>query len=185
MSTSFAIDVPATVIDRLRRGDARAFETVYRLFERPVYSLAWRMLGDADEAREVLHDTLLQVFERIAQFRGDAPFWGWLRQIAVNASLLVIRRRRLDYVEDVPEPEVAARAFEPAVAGHDLERALHSVSVLTRSVLWLYFVEGYTHEEIARAFDRSVSFSKTHVSRGTEKLRQLLHAGQESLAYAT
>jgi RNA polymerase sigma factor (sigma-70 family) len=185
MSSSFAIDIPATTIAQLRRGDARAFEQIYRLFERPVYSLAWRMLGDPDEAREVLHDTLLQVFERVAQFRGESPFWGWLRQIAVNQALMCIRKRRLDYVDEVPEPEMLMRTLDPAIAGVDLERALHDVPVLTRSVLWLYFVEGYTHEEIARAFDRTVSFSKTQVSRGTEKLRHLLDVGREALAYAT
>jgi RNA polymerase sigma-70 factor (ECF subfamily) len=177
MSSGFAIDVPATVIAQLRRGDARAFEQVYRLFERPVYALAWRMLDDAHEAREVLHDTLLTVFEKVAQYRADSPFWGWLRQIAVNQSLMRLRKRRLDYVEELPEPEALLRTLDPAIAGADLERALRNVSALTRSVLWLYFVEGYTHEEIARAFDRTVSFSKTQVSRGTEKLRHLLDVG--------
>lgn len=181
----FAIDVPQAVVERLARGDDRAFEQVYRLFERPVHALAWRMLDDADEAREVMHDTFLHVYEKAGQFRGDAPFWGWLRQIAVNQSLMCLRRRKLDYVDEVPEPVTLLRHLEPAIIGADLERALRGVSALTRSVLWLYFVEGYTHEEIARAFDRTVSFSKTQVSRGTEKLRDLLDIGKEAIAYAT
>ncbi len=183
-ASSFAIDVPQSLIKRLRAADMQALEQVYRLFERPVYALAARMLGDADEAREVLHDALLQVFDKIGQFRGDSPFWGWLRQIAVNEVLMRLRKRKLDYVDELPEPEHVLRALDVSVGGIDLERALTELSPLTRSVLWLYFVEGYTHDEIARAFDKTVSFSKTQVSRGTEKLRDLLHSGKESMAYA-
>ena len=84
--SSFAIDVPAALLDRARRGDSHAFEQIYRLFERPVYNLAWRMLNDAEEAQEILHDAMLTLFGKIAQFRGDAPFWGWLRQIAINEA---------------------------------------------------------------------------------------------------
>ena len=82
-----------------------AFERIYRLFERPVYTLALRLLGDRDEAQEILHDTMLKLFQNIDSYRGDSPFWGWLRQIAANESLMRLRKRaRLAYVEDVPEP---------------------------------------------------------------------------------
>src|SRR5262249_55978253 len=91
-STHFAIDVPDSLIARLRRSDARAFEQVYRLFERPVYTLARRMLDDEHEAQDVLHETMLSVIDKLQQFRGSAPFWGWLRQIAVNAVLMRLRK---------------------------------------------------------------------------------------------
>jgi RNA polymerase sigma-70 factor (ECF subfamily) len=173
MST-FAIDVPASVIDRLKRGDERALEQVYRLFERPAFTLAWRLLGDRDEAQEVLHDAMLALIDRVGQFRGESPFWGWLRQICVNESLMRLRKRRLDYVDEVPEPEDVLRAPEPVIERADLERALEGLSPTARSVVWLYYVEGWTHEEIARSFDRTVSFSKTQLSRGTRRLRDLL-----------
>lgn len=182
--SSFAIDVPTSVIDRLKRGDERALEQVYRLFERPVFTLAWRLLGDRDEAQEVLHDAMLALIDRIGQFRGESPFWGWLRQICVNESLMRLRKRRLDYVEEVPEPEDIARQLEPAIERADLERALDTLSPTARSVVWLYYVEGWTHEEIARSFDRTVSFSKTQLSRGTRKLRDLLRVDKGARAYA-
>jgi RNA polymerase sigma-70 factor (ECF subfamily) len=183
MST-FAIEVPAPVIDHLKAGDHAALEQVYRLFERPVFTLAWRLLGDRDEAQEVLHDAMLALIDRIGQYRGDAPFWGWLRQICVNESLMRLRKRRLDYVDELPEPEDVARQLEPAIERADLERALDGLSPTARSVVWLYYVEGWTHEEIARSFDRTVSFSKTQLSRGTRKLRDLLQVGEGAQAYA-
>jgi RNA polymerase sigma-70 factor (ECF subfamily) len=182
--TSFAIDIPHALIERLRRGDMRAYEQVYRLFERPAYSLAWRMLGDADEAREILHDAMITLFDKLGQFRGDAPFWGWLRQIVVNEALMRLRKRRVDYVDEVPEPETLIGDATERLDAQDLERALAELPPLTRSVVWLYYVEGYTHEEIASAFDKSVSFSKSQILRGTQKLRSLLDAGKEQMVYA-
>ena len=183
--SSFAIDVPAALLDKARRGDLRAFEQIYRLFERPVYTLAARMLGDVDEAMEVLHDAMLRVFQRLADFRGESPFWGWLRQIAVNEALMKLRRRRLvDYVDEVPEPDFEPAALLPPVAAESgaLARALEQVSPTTRSVLWLYHAEGYTHEEIAGLMGRTTSFSKTQLLRGTRRLRELLKVDREATA---
>ena len=182
--TSFAIDIPASTIARLKAGEQAALEQVYRLFERPAYTLAWRLLGDRDEAQEVLHDAMLALIDRIGQFRGDAPFWGWLRQICVNEALMRLRKRRLDYVDDVPEPELLARGLEPTIDSADLERALDALSPTARSVVWLHYVEGYTHEEIARCFDRTVSFSKTQLARATHKLRELLEVKKHHAAHA-
>ncbi len=182
--TSFAIDVPTALIDRLRRGDMRAYEQIYRLFERPVFTLAYRLLGDRDEAQEILHDAMLAVLDKLGQFRGEAPFWGWLRQIATNEALMRLRKRKLDYVEELPEPEAALAHLPLSFEAHDLERALAGLPATTRSVLWLYYVEGFKHDEIASAFGKSLSFSKTQVLRGTQKLRDLLGTGKEQYAYA-
>jgi len=185
--SSFAIDLPATLIDRARQGDHAAFEQIYRRFERPVFTLATRMLGDPDEAMEVLHDTLLKVFQRLSEFRGESPFWGWLRQIAVNEALMRLRKRRLDYMDELPEPEAhePAALLPPAAAeAGALTRALEQLSATTRSVLWLYHAEGYTHEEIADQMGRSISFSKTQLLRGTRRLRELLKVEQEATSHA-
>ena len=182
--TSFASDVPQALIERLKHGDARAYEQLYRLFERPVYTLAWRMLGDADEAREILHDAMLVLIDKLGQFRGESPFWGWLRQIVLNETLMRLRKRRLDYYDELPEPDASAHVPQSfPLEAADLERALGELSPLTRSIVWLYFVEGYTHEEIAALFSRTVSFSKTQVSRGTRRMREALASTDPQVAY--
>lgn len=181
--SAFAIDVPDSLLQRARRGEHAAFEQLYRAFERPVYTLAARMLGDPDEAMEVLHDAMLKVFDRIGAFRGDSPFWGWLRQIAVNEALMKLRRRtRIDYVDELPEPDAhdaGARLPPLAAESGALTRALAQLGETTRSVLWLYHAEGYTHEEIAGLMGRTTSFSKTQLLRGTRRLRELLNVEQE------
>lgn len=191
--SSFAIDVPDALLLRLRQGEHAAFEQIYRWFERPVHTLALRICGDREQAADVLQETMLKAFDRIESFRGQSaldgnlldgsPFWGWLRQIAVNESLMVLRRRkRLDdgldgdsdddgiggYVdESTPPPPAAADAA-------CLQRALDALPPTTRTVLWLYHGEGYTHDEIAALMSRTVSFSKSQLSRGIRRLRELL-----------
>lgn len=176
--SAFAIDLPATLIARARDGHDDAFELIYRRFERPVYTIALRLLSDREEAQDVLHDTMLRLFERIGSFRGESPFWAWLRQIAVNEALMRLRRRgTVNYSDEPPEPELDAgeQLLPPTAADHALLlRALEQLPARTRSVIWLYHVEGYTHEEIATAMERSLSFSKSQLARGTRRLRALL-----------
>lgn len=178
-ASSFAIDVPAALVARMRRGEHGAFEQVYRWFERPVYTLALRICGEREQAADVLQDTMLKAFDRIDDYRGDSPFWGWLRRIAVNEALMALRRRRRaddDIVaDDGLDAEDAHTPPPPAAAdAAALQRALQALPAITRSVLWLYHGEGYTHTEIAALMQRSESFSKTQLSRGTRRLRALL-----------
>jgi RNA polymerase sigma factor (sigma-70 family) len=175
-AASFQIDVTDLVLARARRGEPRALEEIYRAFERPAYTLALRIVGDADSAREVMHDAMLRLLERVSQFRGDAPFWGWLRQIVVNEALMRLRRERGAAFEDIDDREEPGDGPAPWMLadGARLERALNQLPALTRSVLWLYHVEEYTHQEIAEMTGKSVSFSKSQVARGGSRLRRLL-----------
>lgn len=191
-TSSFAIDVPDALLARLRGGDRAAFEQLYRWFERPVFTLALRMCGDREQASEVLQDTMLKVFDRIGDFRGGAradapgdtagpaPFWGWLRQIAVNEALMALRRRRRHEDDTgIGDVEAADEITPPPPAAADaaqLQRMLQALPATTRTVLWLYHAEGYTHEQIAELMQRTPSFSKSQLSRGLRRLRVLLDA---------
>lgn len=179
--SSFAIDVPASLLARARKGERDAFEQLYRWFERPVFTLALRMCGDRGAADEVLQETMLKLWSGIGGFRGDggSPFWGWLRQVAVNEALMRLRRERrlVAEIEAADGDHDADEQSPPPPAAADaalLQRALDALPANTRSVLWLYHAEGYTHEEIAEAMQRSVSFSKSQLARGTRRLRDLL-----------
>lgn len=188
--SSFAIDVPAALLARARQGERAAFEQLYRWFERPVFTLALRICGDRGEADEVLQETMLKMWSATSGagangFRGDggSPFWGWLRQVAVNEALMRLRRgRRLAAeLDGVDTDEFAEDLAPPPPAAADaalLQRALEQLPHAARSVLWLYHGEGYTHEEIAAAMQRSVSFSKSQLARGTRRLRSLLQVAE-------
>ncbi len=175
--SGFAIDVPDALLARARKGEAAAFEQLYRWFERPVFTLALRLCGDREEAGDALQDTMLKLLHRIGDYRGQGPFWGWLRQIAINEALQRLRRsRRIDETLPLDGHEVEDQAPPPPTAadGAALQRALLALPAATRSVLWLYHAEGHTHDEIAVLMNRTPSFSKSQLSRGTRRLRVLL-----------
>ncbi|RDZ29479.1 RNA polymerase sigma factor [Lysobacter silvisoli] len=199
-TSSFAIDVPDSLLARARAGERAAFEQIYRWFERPVYTLALRILGggagDRDEASEVLQDTMLKVLARIGDFRGNngggsnagdggsSPFWGWLRQIAINEALMRLRsQRRHEHALVLDDDRLADDLAAPPPAAADasaLARALAQLPAATRSVLWLYHAEGYTHDEIAALMQRTPSFSKSQLARGSRRLRELLEPTTEA-----
>lgn len=180
--------MPDTVLARARRGEAAAFEQLYRLFERPVFTLALRLCGQREEAQDILQDTMLKLYDRLGDFRGDSPFWGWLRQITVNEALMRLRKRgRLVVDEGVEEADLESHdtLLPPAAADAALlGRALGGLPDATRSVLWLYHAEGYTHDEIATAMGKTISFSKSQLARGTRKLRAILQIDTEVNTHA-
>jgi RNA polymerase sigma-70 factor (ECF subfamily) len=180
--SAFQRDVDPALIGRLQRGDLAAFETVYRDFERAAWTLALRLTGHADAAHEVLQDAMLKAWQRAAQYRGDAPFWAWLRRLVVNEALMRLRRERVRAAEPFEDVYADERGAMPwsLVDAAALDRALCRLPDTARAVLWLYHVEGYTHIEIAAQFGRTESFSKSQLARGTRRLRELLQPTVET-----
>ncbi len=178
VSSSFAIDIDRGLVQRFRGGDLAAFERIYRTWSQPVYTLALRITGSPERARDVLQDAMLKAHQNAGQFHGDAPFWSWLRRIAVNECLMHLRRERIRHHDPLPEEPDDPAGAEPwrHADATMLEAALNRLPETARAVLWLYHVEGYTHPEIARQFGRSISFSKSQLARATQRLRQILQA---------
>jgi RNA polymerase sigma-70 factor (ECF subfamily) len=152
-----------------------------------VFTLALRIAGDREEAQDVLQETMLKVLGRIGEFRGadGCPFWGWLRQIAVNEALMRLRRDKKHALEvGVDDESLFAEDHAPlppaAADAAILQRALSTLPAATRSVLWLYHAEGYTHDEIAALMQRTASFSKSQLARGTKKLRAVLEVTEHA-----
>lgn len=168
--SSFAVDVPAALLECARGGSTGAFEQLFRLFQRAVWTLSLRLSDQRADAEEITQDAFLKAFQGLGRYRGEAPFGMWLRQIVVNEALM--RRRNKLPVSELPEFLPDAQTQVPGSRQLDLQRSLAALPQPTRGVLWLYYVEGYTHPEIAAAYGQSVSFSKSQVARGAERLRQ-------------
>jgi RNA polymerase sigma factor (sigma-70 family) len=177
VSSTFAIDIPHKLLQLAARGDIEAFEQLYRWFERPAFTLALRLCGQREEAQDVLQESMIKLHHKLGEFRGECPFWAWFRQIVVNESLMRLRKRQhlhVELAEDSADLEANIMLPPQAADSQCLQRALSKLSDTTRSVLWLYHVEGYTHEEIAEMMQKTISFSKSQCARGGKKLRELL-----------
>ena len=180
MASAFDIAVADDTLAGARRGERAAQEHLYRAFEGAVYNLARRMTGDPDAARDVTQDAFMKAFERVHQFRGEAPFGLWLRSIAASEALMHLRRGRYFMALFTTDEAVLQSVGAEDVSNADLERALNLLPSVPRSVLWLYHVEGYTHVEIAAMCGKTVSFSKSQLSRAHQKLKTLLGGEPQS-----
>jgi RNA polymerase sigma factor (sigma-70 family) len=175
---SEALAVANAHVARARAGDLEALEVVYRAFEGPVYTIGRRICGNEEDAEDVLQETFLEVCRSIGRFRGDGSLWGWVRQVAVSKALMLLRRERKRanrslFGGGITPDSPGTRVPDPS-APVDLEAALSRLAPVTRAVLWLHDVEGYTHEEIGEMMGRTASFSKSQLSRAHKRLREWL-----------
>ena len=174
--------VGAAVLQRAQRGDMAAHALIYEEFSSPVYSLAARMTGSRSAADDILQDCFLDVIKGLPNFRGDAALGTWIRRIAVSRSLMYLRtawRRRATLFRDLARDdgtdwEPPAPRPEELGISLDLEQALARLSDVSRIVVLLHDVEGYTHAEIASLMGLSESFSKSQLSRARTRLRGFL-----------
>ena len=174
------IDVAPEVLAAARAGDRDARGTLFKCVAPATLGIIRRLVAHKAMAEDLLQDTLIAMFEHLDDFRGEAPFGVWVRSIAVSRCLMAFRspwHRARVALESWTEDSRAAELSEGRTADLiDLDRALSTLSPVTRTVVWLYDVEGWTHEEIARAFERTVSFSKSQLARGHARLRTELQA---------
>ena len=172
------IEIPEDILRKACGGDEAAQVVIYTATAPATFALVRRLIGNRALAEDLFQETMMALFQRLGDFRGEAPLGAWLRQIAVSKCLMFLRspwhRARL-HLESDGETGSALNALitpAPGPETFDVERALTSLSPTARAVIWLYEVEGYSHEEIARHFGRSISFSKSQLSRAHVKLRE-------------
>ena len=178
-SSSFQIELDEITLKRARQGSRGACEQIFRLFQRPAYTLAYRICQCPEMAQDVVQDAFITLFRRIGQFRGDSPFWGWLRKAVVNQALTALRRkpRELNI-----EPYLELSAVHSGTGVHDTLDANALLARLPdedRAVVWLHDVEGYNHKEIAELMNKTESYSKSRLSRARKSLQNQLRSAGE------
>jgi RNA polymerase sigma-70 factor, ECF subfamily len=177
----------AELIARAQRGDEGAFAALFEAHKRRVYSLCLRMTGDTAEAEDLAQEAFLQLFRKIATFRGESAFSTWLHRLVVNVVLMHLRKKGLQQVS-LDEPDASQDEPVKREYGDDDKRLLHSIDRITlsraiealppgyRAVLVLHDVEGYEHNEIAQILGCSVGNSKSQLHKARLKLREVLRS---------
>jgi len=194
MSRFADIQIDPGIVKRAARGDVRAHEIIYRAFASPVYSMCLRFTRVPANAEDLVQETFVEVIRKISAFRGEAPLGSWIRRIAVTKSLMFLRsawHQRGQSLDDDFEEVTAGRPESFGISGHpehaiDLDAALADLPSVSRAVVWLHDVEGFTHKEIAGLMGKTESFSKSQLSRAYQRLRPFLeaHTAEKSVSTA-
>ena len=176
----------AEAIERAKQGDGEAFQALYEKHKRRVYSLCLRMTANTAEAEDLTQEAFLQLFRKIATFRGESAFSTWLHRLSVNVVLMHLRKKGLPVVsleettqggeEDSPKKDFGAQdlALAGSIDRMQLQKAVDDLPPGYRTIFVLHDVEGYEHNEIAEIVGCSIGNSKSQLHKARMKLRDLL-----------
>ena len=182
-------------IERLKRGDAAAFEKLVNERSGEIFGLLYRLTENGEEARDLTQETFLRAFQSIGHFRGDADLRTWIYRIAINQARnrwRWWRRRRRDATVSIDAPDIGGGRLglvstlkSPTTQDPEqhtlqnereraLQKALSSVRRVYREAVVLRDIEGFAYEEIATTLGISVGTVKSRLARGRQELRRKL-----------
>ncbi len=178
------------LVERVRAGDLAAYDTLVRKYERQIFRIAQHITQNREDAEDVMQDTFLKAYEKLDQFQGNAKFYTWLVRIAVNESLMRLRKRRTaktvsmdeeleteegslprDFADWAPNPE---QNYDNAELSEILRRTINGLPRGFRVVFVLRDVENLSTEETAEALGLSVPAVKSRLLRARLQLRERL-----------
>ena len=188
------VPTDAELIAEIRRGNAEALEDLVSRYESKVYNLAYKMLGNREDAEDVLQDTFLNVVRSLKGFKQKASFSTWLYRVATNAALTRLRQRsrrdksESEFLDEVYSIRDAAHAEERLVDWSDrpaqqlldteakrvMEAAINELPEIYRVVFILRDVQGLPAAEVADVLDLSVPAVKSRLHRARLFLRNRL-----------
>jgi RNA polymerase sigma-70 factor, ECF subfamily len=175
----------ALVIERAKAGDTLAFEHLVTCYQRKVVGVAWRMLGNQEDARDAAQETFLKAYKYLKSYDSQQDFSGWLYRITVNACRDIARKRRGAEHLTSFETEQEAGSFDRLASRDDVEaaaiqsqeraliiEALKTLSEKERSAMVLRDFEGLTTEEVARILGSSPTTVRSQISSARTKIRE-------------
>lgn len=188
----------ADLVALAQEGREAAFRELVRRYERPVFSLIFRMVRDRETAEDLAQDSFIKVLNHIDRYRPEFKLSSWLFKIANNVAIDFLRRRHLNTISLDGSPHAATQAeaeatsFDVAVRqesaleemeakelGTAIERAIASLRPEYRSCILLRHVEGRSYEEIAATLDLPLGTVKTYIHRARHQLREALEGERD------
>ncbi len=183
----------ADLVALAQQGRESAYQELVRRYERPVFSLIFRMVRDREVAEDLAQDSFIKVLNNIDRYRPEFKLSSWLFKIANNVAIDFLRKRQLDTVsidgsphagsaseieatsfDVVSRQESALEEMEAKELGSSIERAIAQLRPEYRSCIMLRHVEGRSYEEIAATLDLPLGTVKTYIHRARHQLREAL-----------
>jgi len=159
------------------RRDRNAQKLLYDTYSSKMYGLCYRYVKDVMEAEDILVTAFMKVFDKIAQFKSEGSFEGWIRRIVVNEALTYLRRHRSMYLEtelEQADREPDYNSLSDHLEAEDLLKMIQELPTGYRIVFNLYAIDGYSHKEIAEQLGISENTSKSQLSRARTYLQKVL-----------
>jgi RNA polymerase sigma factor (sigma-70 family) len=171
------------LVERCKRGDPQSFQQLYRQYSKAMYNTGLRIVNNSADAEDVLQESFLDAFRSLHDFHYRSTFGAWLKKIVINKSINILRKRRNDFV-DMESTELEAVTEEEPEKEEDIQYKVEVVKRMItrlpdgyRTVLSLYLLEGYDHEEISQILNISHNTVRTQYVRAKQKLLTIIKQG--------
>ena len=170
------------------RGRVQAFEELVCRYQDRLYNTVYRLLGNAEDARDAVQDAFINAYQSLNSFKGDSQFFTWLYRIAINTAISLKRKNRNLQVfrgPDMPEPidesptSKPEHAMESAEDEKRVQAALNRLSPEHRTVLILKDLEGQKYDAMAELLNVPIGTIRSRLHRARLELRQLLEEGDK------
>ena len=171
------------LVERCKRGDPQSFQQLYRQYSKAMYNTSLRIVNNTADAEDVLQESFLDAFRSLHDFHYRSTFGAWLKKIVINKSINILRKRRNDFV-DMESTELQAVTDDEPANEEEMQYKVEEVKRMItrlpdgyRTVLSLYLLEGYDHEEISQILNISHNTVRTQYVRAKQKLLTIIKQG--------
>ena len=167
------------LILKSQEGDRRAQNELFKLYAEAMYNICRKMMGNDDDAKDVLQDSFVHAFTKIRTLRKIETFSAWIKRIVINHCINALKKKsiltsELEREVDIAEVDLRSIDQEMKVEVQRVLKAIDKISEGCKVVLNLYLFEGYDHSEIADILSISVSASKAQYCKAKAKVRKLI-----------
>lgn len=172
------------LVQRSQRGDRQAQNELYKLYARAMFNICRRMMGNDEDAKDVLQEAFITAFGSIRSLKNESTFSAWIKRIVVNHCLNALKKKRIMTVDidehDQCEDEGTDTDNYSRYEARRILSAIDQISEGCKTVLNLYLFEGYDHKEIGQILGITESASKAQYSKARSKIRNLLEINKRA-----
>ncbi len=172
------------LVTRCLKGDRRAQFELYQAYSKAMFNICLRMMGNREEAEDVLQNAFVDVFTKMHTYRREATLGAWIKRIVVNSCLNELKKKKVQLVEaDESIGDLEYKDYEEHFEQEDIDRIKQAIRLLPegyRVVFTLYLLEGYDHGEISEILNITEGASKSQYSRARQRLHQILTQKSET-----
>lgn len=169
------------LIDQCRDNDRRAQMKLYDSYCKAMFNTAYNFVKDDAIAQDVMQEAFIKAFKKIETFTGEATFGAWLKRIVINQSLDWLKKQKVTTVElqDNVEylPDDGPWEIESEIKISAIYKCIEALPLKCKNVVKLILLEGYDHQEVSQILEISEVASRSQLSRGKSKLKELLIEG--------
>lgn len=172
------------LVEKSKTGHSSSQYQLYSLYVDAMYNIGMRMLGNKEDAEDIVQESFVDAFKNLSSFKYDSTFGAWLKRIVINKSINYLKKKRIDVVPmEAHEFHLAEETEDQSAGGHgkaeavDIKKVKRGIAALPagyKQIINLYLLEGFDHIEIGEVLGISTSTSKSQYHRAKKKLVDII-----------